>query len=768
MFAQLEEGVPLTDRIRAFKNSVALLWERYREPNAKKKHFQDDRAVCRYLFFLHPEKYYLYQYGKYMEFTREIGLEPGRWSADSAYVPKYMDLADCVREELEQTPDLLSMMKERLDNSWYQDKNHHLLADDVFWFTYSVLCRKNYWPGENEYEPGIDAEQWRALLRNESVCSVKRRRILLQMMSMGGEATCTQLVQRYGENYQYYQNNMSDLAQAVQGETGCPIAQSDEGEKKYWPILFIGRKASDGQPGSYSWKLREELSEALESLAPVAISEDTMEIGKNTILYGPPGTGKTYQTVNYAVAIIEGKPLPAIQAEDHGTVLTRFQQYREAGRIAFITFHQSYGYEDFMEGIRPVLPDEGEADSGLSYDLEDGVFKTFCGQADYAANSAGEDDYGFSASSTVWKVSLAKTGENEIRTYCMNNGCIRIGLDEYPFDLIDETEFKHGGKNVWNAFANRMQVGDIVLSCFSYKSIDAIGVVEGEPEWHDEFSSYRRLRKVRWLIKGKNLEIGMFHLQKKLTLSTVYRLKTTAANVSSVLRQLEGSPRLRNTPAPPCVFIIDEINRGNISKIFGELITLIEPEKRKGRPEYIPGKLTYSQSEFGVPDNVWILGTMNTADRSIALLDTALRRRFQFRELMPDCRVLDGITVEGVSVSSLLETLNRRISALYDREHTLGHAWFLPLREDATVERLGAVFRDSVIPLLQEYFYDDYEKIRLVLGDEKRKNARGPQFFQVEEANPQELFGADVEFPMNASYRLNPETLINIEAYQNL
>ena len=131
---------------------------------------------------------------------------------------------------------------------------------------------------------------------------------------------------------------------------------------------------------------------------------------------------------------------------------------------------------------------------------------------------------------------------------------------------------------------------------------------------------------------------------------------------------------------------------------------MIEPEKRKGKPEYIPVKLPYSQSEFGVPDNVWILGTMNTADRSIALLDTALRRRFQFREMMPDARVLDEIEAEGVAVSDLLETLNRRIAALYDREHTLGHAYFLSLRDEPTLERLGAIFRDSVIPLLLKDF----------------------------------------------------------------
>ncbi len=624
----------------------------------------------------------------------------------------------------------------------------------------------SYWPPENEYNPGIDAGQWGALLQNSAVCGEQQRNILLQMLSLGGEATCTQLAERFGKSANYYNSNMASLARAVHKQTGCPVAAHDDGERTYWPVLFVGRRAPGSQPGAYSWKLREELSEALESLRDSEEEKDSHmnEIGKNTILYGPPGTGKTYHTVNYAVAIIEGTPLEKIRAEPHGDVLARFQSYREAGQIAFVTFHQSYGYEDFIEGIRPVAPNAGEKVAGLSYKVQNGVFKEFCERAERAPDGDTGGDYGFSAHSTVWKVSLGGAGENPIKTDCMKNGYIRIGWDEYGEDLSGETEFKHGGKAILNAFYNVMQPGDIVLSCASVNSFDAIGVITGEAEWGPDFPHMKRFRNVKWLARGLDLKSARFALEKELAAATVYRLKTTPAHVAGVLRALLGT----NTPAPPRVFIIDEINRGNISKIFGELITLIETEKRKGKPECVPVKLPCSQSEFAVPDNVWILGTMNTADRSIALLDTALRRRFRFREMMPDSSVLDGIEVDGVPVSGILDTLNRRLEALYDREHTLGHAWFLPLRETPTVERLGAVFRDSVIPLLQEYFYDDYEKIRLVLGDEKRKQTGGPQFFAAEEPDAAELFGTNPDFPLNAACRLNPETLTDIRAYRDL
>ena len=349
----------------------------------------------------------------------------------------------------------------------------------------------------------------------------------------------------------------------------------------------------------------------------------------------------------------------------------------------------------------------------------------------------------------------------------MKQGCIRIGWDEYGEAITDDMDYHVGGKTVLNAFLSRMQPGDIILSCYTAHSIDAIGVVTGEPEWHPEFEHYKRLRTVKWLIQKKSIPITDFRLEKSLTLSTVYRLNTTVTNVIDVLNKngFSGAAPAKGTKGP-YVFIIDEINRGNISKIFGELITLIEPSKRLGQSEELQAKLPYSHEEFGIPDNVYLLGTMNTADRSIAMLDTALRRRFSFVEMMPDSSVLDGVEVEGISISGLLTTLNRRIEVLFDREHTLGHAFFTPLRHSPSIQTLGEIFRDKVIPLLQEYFYDDYEKICLVLGDRKRPEQQ--QFFKVETADLQSLFGVEPEFEVNPTYRLNPAAFFDAEVYRNL
>ena len=265
----------------------------------------------------------------------------------------------------------------------------------------------------------------------------------------------------------------------------------------------------------------------------------------NTILYGPPGTGKTYNSVFYSVGIIE-KDESIFKLKNDDKVFKKFKEYKDKNLIKFITFHQSYGYEDFIEGIRPYLKEESK---DLKYTLHSGIFKDMCKRA----------------------------------------------------------------KN-------------------------------------DKENNY--------------------------------------------------------------VLVIDEINRGNISKIFGELISLIESSKREGEKEEMEVILPYSKEKFTIPKNLYIIGTMNTADRSIALLDIALRRRFNFMEIMPEYTILKE--VEDIKVNLLLSSINEKIEFLLDREHTIGHSYFLNI---STFEELVKVFKNSIIPLLQEYFYDDFEKIKTIFSN---------------------------------------------------
>lgn len=496
---------------------------------------------------------------------------------------------------------------------------------------------------------------------------------------------------------------------------------------------------------------------------------ETTDIALNTILYGPPGTGKTYHTVIYAVAIIENRELASVEAENYPDVLHRYNEYKAQGRIEFTTFHQSYGYEEFIEGIKPSVDSEEES-GDIQYSVQPGGFKRFCERADCPV-AANAETYGIRENPNIWKVSLWSTGDNEIRSECLSGGHIRIGWDQYGKDITDEIDFSEdGGRVVLNAFINRMQVGDVVFSCYSASTIDAIGVVTGDYEWHEEYEYFRRLRKVNWIVKGMQENILDINGGTSMTLVSVYRLASVA--LPDVYQLIDKYRPAQGVPVPAkkenYVFIIDEINRGNISKVFGELITLIEESKRVGKQEGMKVILPYSQKPFGVPQNVYIIGTMNTADRSIATIDTALRRRFFFKEMLPDASVLEGIEVEDLNISELLIRMNKRISVLYDREHTIGHAYFMPLKSCPTTEKLSEIFSNNIIPLLQEYFYEDYEKIRLVLGD-NRKTDENEQFVVSKVNDYSELFGeSDIGLDDGNSYEINKAAFGNIAAYHTI
>ena len=491
------------------------------------------------------------------------------------------------------------------------------------------------------------------------------------------------------------------------------------------------------------------------------------DIAKNTILYGPPGTGKTYNTVMYAVAIIENKKLEEIKKENYTEVIDRYNKYKEDGLIEFTTFHQSYGYEEFIEGIKPVIHSDEEDETDIQYEVVPGLFKKFCDIAGKPILRKEKCDIGINESPTIWKISLGGSGENSTRTECMKNEHIRIGYDEYGREITNL--FKGAaGRHILNYFINDMSIGDIVMSCYDCNTVDAIGVVTGEYEWHDEYPEYKRLRKVNWIVKGIKENIIKINNGSRLSNPTVYKLRMDLSDVMEIIEKYSKNTIEVEEKKKNHVFIIDEINRGNISKIFGELITLIEPTKRIGQTEGQKVRLPYSQQLFGVPNNVYLIGTMNTADRSIATIDTALRRRFNFKEMLPDEEVLDGIYVEYVSIKDIFIKMNKRITVLFDREHTLGHAYFLPLKDAPTIETLANIFENSIIPLLQEYFYEDYEKIRMVLGD-NQKDSEDKQFITIEENDYNDLFGdIDYDFDEMSTYKINSFALTNIEAYRSI
>ena len=439
---------------------------------------------------------------------------------------------------------------------------------------------------------------------------------------------------------------------------------------------------------------------------------------KNIILYGAPGTGKTYVVPELAVRLCS----PGFDAlnKTRGELMEEYSSLKQKNRIVFTTFHQSMDYEDWIEGLKPVVDENNQ----VTYTIENGIFRKICEDAERPIVK--DKHIGITDDAVVWKVSLKGTGDNPVRQDCMKNGYIRIGWDDYGPVISDETNwsiYDGGGKQILDAFINKMKIGDIIFSCYSSHTIDAIGVVIGDYEFNENLSSYKRVRKVNWLVKNINENIVELNDGKAMTLSTVYRLNAISLDkVKTLLDKYIDSSTMEDNNQP-YVMVIDELNRGNVSKIFGELITLLEPDKRKGCVNAENVILPYSKKSFSIPRNVYIIATMNTADRSLGSLDYAIRRRFAFIPCKPFEIDHNGFNQELFKEVSKLFISNYdeykenwdqslklipadTLSDEYNPEDVwIGHSYFIMNNdngEDCTSDRLLY----DIIPLLEEYVRD--------------------------------------------------------------
>jgi len=371
----------------------------------------------------------------------------------------------------------------------------------------------------------------------------------------------------------------------------------------------------------------------------------------NLILYGPPGTGKTYKTIEIAVKIATPEFYEQ-NKNDRKALREKFEELKKQEQIAFVTFHQSMTYEDFVEGIKPDFDSEE-----LTYKIEDGIFKRIVKKANKKFEKLDFDEF-----------------YKKFVEYVIDQGKIELNTPTYKKRFELEINSKK------NCKINTSKTTFVVIKDLVIKYLET-----GEAE--------------DW--KPYTIAIGDFIKEK-----------------FSLQKYTQNSDIDKNY-----VLIIDEINRGNIASIFGELITLIEEDKRKGKKEALSATLPYSKQEFSVPDNLYIIGTMNTADRSVEALDTALRRRFTFEEMPPEYNVIDK-EVDGIHLGNLLEAINQRIELLLDKDHLIGHSYFIGIEN---FDQLKDVFKNKIIPLLQEYFYNDLGKIGLILGrdfvqKEEKKN----------------------------------------------
>jgi hypothetical protein len=436
----------------------------------------------------------------------------------------------------------------------------------------------------------------------------------------------------------------------------------------------------------------------------ISSATELLKNKKNIILQGAPGTGKTYNTSAIAVALIDGN-IPS----EHEDVMARYEQLRKENRIGFTAFHQSMDYEDFIEGIKPKFEN-----GVITYKVEEGIFKRICIAAHVASEvvASGTDNLleGMNDNPTIWKVSLEATGDNATRRDCMKNGHIRIGWGNYgDIDFTEDHPEVTEGKSILRAFQNDMKIGDIVVSCWSQDETDAIGIITGDYEYRTEGGNLPRYRDVKWIVKNIKHNIKNINNGKHMTLGTVYRLSITLKDILDVIEMYAPKhSSVVSNAEKPFVLIIDEINRGNVSKIFGELITLLEKDKRLGAEHPVKLSLPYSQPDFGVPQNLYIIGTMNTTDRSTGTIDYAIRRRFAFLTLPANRDVIKN--EKGKVVFDNVESFIKRFkyADMNLEDLMVGHSYFMA---DVN-EELALKIRYEVIPLIKEYIKDGILSVR--------------------------------------------------------
>jgi len=632
-----DESKDLAVRMKAFSEGAEALREEVSALSAKKLASQQDgRTKAFYLSMRYPERHYLFKNSYYLPFCEALGVpseKPGR-----KYLHFLRLAEDFKKGNAKELKECVELHRTTLTPNCYSGDDTNLVLQNFLFVMLQHKAAEVEVPEIRSdvvwwlYAPGQGARFWEQY-SDEGVMGIGGEEIG-DLSTFGSKGEIAQALKDYNDKPEasfkndalaYWEfshvikpGDVVVVKRGLREYLGLGIVESDyrfESEREEYcnirSVRWIRKGVWSLDEGPFPVKTLTNITpykEWVERIRTVLLEGAALDgpekesrgavRPRNYILYGPPGTGKTYRTVEQALALLEDRPFESYEGESRDELRRRFDEARKRGRIEFITFHQSYSYEEFVEGIRPKA-----VAGGLSYDVEPGIFRSLCDSA-------------------------RKTGESH-------------------------------------------------------------------------------------------------------------------------------------------VLVIDEINRGNVARIFGELITLIEDDKREGAPESLAVKLPYSGGSFSVPSNLFLVGTMNTADRSVEALDAALRRRFSFVEVMPNTSVLAGPDVLNfeVDLPLLLDTINRRIVRLLDRDHQIGHAYFLGVAvADDPLETLRGVFRDRVIPLLKEYFYSDPGKVGLVLGKSFVERVEDGFAFAEFDSDAAERYADRKEYRFTDSGRWTMNDFVNIYA----
>ncbi len=698
--ALFDESKDVFERMNAFKMQSSILLEKY--GNGAAQHYQYENAISTYLWLRYPDKYYIYKFGEVKTVASE--LEADYRFKKGAYadnIRNFLRLYDEISLALKEDTELVNLFQSQLTDTCYPDPELKTLTIDVGFYISRFFSQKDsdiqvedeWFPAT--YTPGFSVDDWVKLLGDPEIFTTGSLEIMKRMKDYGGQATCTQLAVKYGESKNFYSAGSSALARRIADKTGCPVTEEDTENSKWWPILYVGRYASKEEQGSYTWRLRDELAAALDKvdLSGIELYVKAAPGEEDHGYWWLNANPKIWGFSDIAVGEVQSYTL----YNENGNKRRIFQNFLDAKAGDMIIGYESNPVKQIVAIGRISAEQDGEK---LFFEKVEGLTSPI----DYAT--------------------LKECPELERMEYFQNpqGSLFKLTRGEYDFilDMIREENPVTQEASI-DAYTKSDFLDEVYMTEKRYENLVAVLrnkkniILQGAPGVGKTFAA----RRLAWSMMGEKddsrIEFVQFHQNYsyedfmmgykpvedgfELKYGIFYRFCQKAAN----------------QPDKEFFFIIDEINRGNMSKIFGELLMLIEKDYRGTK-----ATLAYNGLSFSVPKNLYIIGMMNTADRSLAMIDYALRRRFSFFEVEP------GFDSEGfIHYQKGLnnETLNELVNKVKDLNHEIsldkslgkgfciGHSYFCG-RDVCTEEWLHSIVDYDILPMLSEYWFDDTNKLQ--------------------------------------------------------
>jgi 5-methylcytosine-specific restriction protein B len=702
MFINLyDESKDVYDRIKAFKDQSSIMLEKY--GNGAAQHYQYENAITIYLWLRYPDKYYIYKYGEIKTVADELGSDYRfKKGAYADNIRSFIKFYDEICDELKLDTELVNLLKSQLTDTCYPDPDLKTLTIDVGFYISRYYSQKgketSAQEGEwfpSEYEPGLSVDDWVRLLSDKNVFTEGSLEIMRRMKDYGGQATCTQLSVKYGETKNFYNSGSVALARRVVEKAGCPVMERDNENSRWWTVLYVGKVAGKDEEGSYVWKLRDELSDALDKvdlsqIQLYAVSEEGEDEHHYWWLNANP---KIWSFSGIAVGDVQSYTL----YNENGNKHRIFQNFLDAKVGDMVIGYESNPVKQIVAIAKISAEQDGKK---LDFEKVEGLTSPIDYQTLKAYPELEKMEYFVNPQGSLFKLTKGEydfimdiiRDENPIST--------EKAIDAYTKDdFLDEVYMSEGRYNSLVAVLRNkkniiLQGAPGVGKTFAAKRL-AYSMMGEKDESRIEFVQFHQNYSYEDFMMGyKPVENGF-----ELKYGIFYRFCQKAAN----------------QPDKDYFFIIDEINRGNMSKIFGELLMLIEKDYRG-----VKATLAYNGLPFSVPANLYIIGMMNTADRSLAMIDYALRRRFSFFDMEPafdsDGFIQYQNSLNNETFNELIEKvkeLNKEIASdkSLGKGFCIGHSYFCG-HDTCSDEWLRSVVNFDILPMLSEYWFDDTAKLQ--------------------------------------------------------